>query len=267
VPGALAVLLTGLALAAALPPPGQPVPREPHALAAALTETTRQLRAAESRWQGARAVPQDVTYLALYQQRMLRLMGDRRALGDAALALLPSDVRGLAADTVHGRRSLAGIPPSPGRQPPIRLAPAAPAAALRADYAAAQRRFGIPWTVLAAVNFVESDFGRVRSASAAGARGPMQFLPSTWSAYGMGGDIEDPHDAILAAANYLHRAGAPRDIARALYAYNHSTAYVAAIRSFAHAMAADGRAFLDYYAWQVYARTPHGVRRLTGPGL
>ncbi|MBI5106943.1 MAG: hypothetical protein HZB46_18505, partial [Solirubrobacterales bacterium] len=68
-------------------------------------------------------------------------------------------------------------------------------------------------------------------------------------------------------ANLLRRAGAPRDVPRALFAYNHSTAYVGALRRFAARMRADERAFLTYYAWQVYARTPAGVRRLTGPGL
>jgi membrane-bound lytic murein transglycosylase MltF len=124
----------------------------------------------------------------------------------------------------------------------------------------------VHWSILAAVNFVESAFGRVRSASEAGARGPMQFLPSTWRRYGMGGNIDDPHDAILAAANYLSRAGAQRDIDRALFAYNHSMSYVRAIRRFARRMRIDERTFLTYYAWQVFVRTPHGVRRLTGPG-
>jgi membrane-bound lytic murein transglycosylase B len=82
----------------------------------------------------------------------------------------------------------------------------------------------------------------------------------------MGGDIDDPHDAILAAANYLQDAGAPHDIDRALFAYNHSTSYVRAIRRFAARMRADERTFLSYYAWQVFVRTRHGVRRLTGPG-
>jgi membrane-bound lytic murein transglycosylase B len=123
----------------------------------------------------------------------------------------------------------------------------------------------VHWTVLASVNFVESSFGRVRSASEAGARGPMQFLPSTWRVYGMGGDIDDPRDAILAAANYLERSGARSDLARALYAYNHSIPYVRAIRRFAARMRADPRTYLTYYAWQVYVRTPSGARRLTGP--
>jgi membrane-bound lytic murein transglycosylase B len=249
-----------------LPAPDAALPRDPRPLAAALTATTRRLRAALGRWDPARAVPRDVTHLALHHQRILRLMSSRRALGDAVVARLPRDVRGEARDTVAGRRHLAAIPRSPGRLPRVRVAEAAPAAELRAHYALAQRRFGVPWSVLAAVNFVESAFGRVRSASEAGARGPMQFLPSTWRAYGMGGDIDDPRDAILAAANYLRRSGAPRDLERALFAYNHSTSYVRAIRRFARRMRLDERAYLTFYAWQVFVRTTAGVRRLTGPG-
>jgi membrane-bound lytic murein transglycosylase B len=145
----------------------------------------------------------------------------------------------------------------------VRTAEAAPANELRAAYAEGQRRFGVHWTVLAAVNFVESAFGRVRSASEAGARGPMQFLPATWREYGLGGDVDDPRDAILGAANYLRRSGATHDLDRALYAYNHSRDYVRAIRRFAARMRRDERAFRTYYAWQVY----YSGRRITGPGV
>ena len=249
-----------------LPAPRAGLPRWPDRLAATLTATTRRLRDALERWDPADPVPRDVTYLALHHQRILRLMVVRRRLGDATLARLPSDVRGEARDTVLGRRDLAAIPRAPGRLPRVRVARAAPAAELRRHYAEAQRRFGVHWSILASINFVESAFGRVRSASEAGARGPMQFLPATWREYGMGGDIDDPRDAILAAANYLRRAGAPGDLDRALFAYNHSTSYVRAIRRFAERMRADERAFLTYYAWQVFVRTPAGTRRLTGPG-
>jgi membrane-bound lytic murein transglycosylase B len=249
-----------------LPEPDAPISRSPARLAATLTATTRRLRGALRRWDVAGHVPRDVTYLALHHQRMLRLMATRRALGDATLARLPPDLRGEARDTMLGRRQLAAIPRSPGRLPRVRVAEAAPAAELRRHYAAAQRRFGVHWSILASINFVESAFGRVRSASEAGARGPMQFLPSTWREYGMGGHIDDPRDAILAAANYLRRAGAPGDLDQALFAYNHSTSYVRAIRRFARRMRADPQTFLSYYAWQVFVRTPTGVRRLTGPG-
>jgi Transglycosylase SLT domain len=249
-----------------LPAPDAPLPRTADAIATTLGCTTRRLRVAIGRWDTTGAVPRDVTLLALYQQRMLRLMTARRALGDATLARLAPDVRADARATVLGRRDLAAIPRYPGRLPRVRVASAAPAAELRRYYSEAQRRFGVNWAVLAAINFVESAFGRVRSASEAGARGPMQFLPSTWHAYGMGGDINDPRDAILAAANYLHRAGAPGNLDRAVFAYNHSTRYVRAIRRFADRMRVDERTFLSYYTWQVYVRTAAGVRRLTGPG-
>jgi membrane-bound lytic murein transglycosylase B len=250
----------------ALPAADVALPKQPAGLARTLTATTQRLRATLPGWDGAGAVPRDVTFLALHHQRMLRLMAKRRALGDAALARLPQAVRGEARDSMRAMRHLADIPRDPKNLPRLRVASAAPAAELRRHYGEAQRRFGVHWTVLASVNFVESAFGRVRSASEAGARGPMQFLPSTWRAYGMGGDIDDPHDAILGAANYLSRSGAREDLDRALFAYNHSTSYVRAIRRFASRMRTDERTFLTYYSWQAYMRTASGTRRLTGPG-
>jgi membrane-bound lytic murein transglycosylase B len=95
----------------------------------------------------------------------------------------------------------------------------------------------------------------------------MQFIPSTWSAYGMGGDIHDPHDSIMGAANYLHRSGAPSRERQALFAYNHSGAYVNAILRYANQMRRDPRNFYVYYNWQVFVLTTKGDRRLTGPGL
>jgi membrane-bound lytic murein transglycosylase B len=119
--------------------------------------------------------------------------------------------------------------------------------------------------VLAAVNFVESAFGRLRNSSAAGAQGPMQFIPSTWRAYGMGGDVNDPRDAVMGAANYLRASGAPGDLTGALYAYNPSDLYVRAVLAYADRMRRDRDAFLSYYSWQVFVRGPGGLRRITGP--
>ena len=120
--------------------------------------------------------------------------------------------------------------------------------------------------MLAAVNFVESAFGRMRNSSAAGAQGPMQFIPSTWDAYGMGGDVNDPHDAIMGAANYLSASGAPGDLTGALYAYNPSNLYVRAVLAYAGRIRRDRDAFLSYYSWQVFVRQPQGgTRRITGP--
>jgi membrane-bound lytic murein transglycosylase B len=97
---------------------------------------------------------------------------------------------------------------------------------------------------------VESAFGRVRSASVAGAQGPMQFIPATWRTYGLGGDVNDPHDAILGAANLLSQAGAPASYARALYAYNPSPLYVDAVQRYARVLAQDRDAVYFLYCWR-----------------
>jgi membrane-bound lytic murein transglycosylase B len=101
--------------------------------------------------------------------------------------------------------------------------------------------------------------GRIVGDSTAGAQGPMQFIPSTWAAYGEGGDVYDPHDAILAAGRYLAAAGGPADMRAALFAYNHADAYVDAVSRYASVMADDERAYLGYYHWQVSFRTVDGV--------
>jgi membrane-bound lytic murein transglycosylase B len=132
-------------------------------------------------------------------------------------------------------------------------------------YLEAQRRFHVGWHVLAAVNYLESAFNKLRNASTAGAQGPMQFIPSTWRAYGLGGNVHDPHDAILGAANYLHANGAPRKYRRALFHYNPSSLYVDAVLRYARRIRDDPRAFYVLYSRQVFVRTPHGLVRLTGP--
>lgn len=99
--------------------------------------------------------------------------------------------------------------------------------------------------------------GRIRGTSEAGAQGPMQFMPSTWAAYGEG-DINSNRDSIAAAARYLQRNGAPGDMRRALYRYNNDYRYVDAVTIYAERMRADERAFWGYYQWQVYYVTMNG---------
>ncbi|MFN2555520.1 MAG: transglycosylase SLT domain-containing protein [Nitriliruptorales bacterium] len=132
-----------------------------------------------------------------------------------------------------------------------------PAEELQAHYQAAAAEFGVAWEYLAAIHLIESRMGRIRGVSVAGARGPMQFLPSTWAVYGEG-DIDDPRDAMRAAARYLVAHGAPRDMRRALYAYNHSTRYVDAVERYASVMRVDPRTYRAYYHWRVYYRTTSG---------
>src|SRR5712691_7501381 len=92
--------------------------------------------------------------------------------------------------------------------------------------------YGIPWQVLAAINKVESNFGRNMGPSSAGAIGWMQFMPDTWLRWGVdanGDGVADPwnpNDAIFSAARYLAAAGGSTDIYRSVYAYNHADWYV-----------------------------------------
>ena len=212
-----------------------------------------------------------MTRLATYESRMVAVLAARPALARAVIARLPRALAHRVHPEVRALRDLRRLHGlsrrRPGPPPRVRIGRPEPAAELRRHYADAQRRFGVGWHVLTAVNYVETRFGRYRSESISGARGPMQFMPATWRAYGLGGDVRDPRDAIMGAANYLRASGAPRNYARALHAYNPSDLYVDAVLSYARVMAQRPKAFHELYAWQVYARDEgRAERRLTGPG-
>jgi membrane-bound lytic murein transglycosylase B len=187
--------------------------------------------------------------------RLLAALGLRRSVILACLVVLAVTAYGVAEDL--------GVIDSPARAAPVRK-PAAgqprPSRAAVADvpagylrlYRAAGARYRVPWSVLAAIGKVESDHGRtrlpgVRSGSNwAGACGPMQIgcVPDSkagnaWARYGHGRP-HDPANAIPAAARYLVDHGARRNLNRALFAYNHSRAYVAKVRQLARHYATGG---------------------------
>ncbi|MGH2940401.1 MAG: lytic murein transglycosylase [Solirubrobacterales bacterium] len=99
-------------------------------------------------------------------------------------------------------------------------------------YQACGTTYDVPWEVLAAINKIESGFGSNMGPSSAGAVGPMQFMPATWSEDGLDANGDgvanawDPFDSICAAARYLAASGAPDDLHRAIFAYNHADWYV-----------------------------------------
>src|SRR3954447_11487834 len=99
-------------------------------------------------------------------------------------------------------------------------------------YQAAGIEYGIRWEVLAAINEIETDYGRNLNVSTAGAVGWMQFLPSTWKRWGVDAnkdkrkDPYNPVDAIFSTARYLKAAGAQHDLHKAIFAYNHADWYV-----------------------------------------
>jgi hypothetical protein len=102
-------------------------------------------------------------------------------------------------------------------------------------YQAAGIEYDVPWQVLAAINEIETDYGRNLSVSTAGAVGWMQFLPSTWKRYAVDAtgdghaDPYNPVDAIFTAARYLNAAGASKNISQAIFAYNHAQWYVQSV--------------------------------------
>jgi soluble lytic murein transglycosylase-like protein len=244
-----------------LPAPNAPLPASPAALVATLDRTRDRLEPAIHAWNKSRTPPRPVVLLALYEQRAIRLVASDARLASRMVRLEPA-----LRDDVVARADLTRLSSStPRPTAPPEIGAAAPAARLLAWYREAARRFGIRWQLLAAINFVESAFNRVRNVSGAGAQGPMQFEPATWRAYGLGGTIDEPHDAILGAANYLAANNAEHDERDALYHYNHSPLYVDAILRYARRMRRDRFAFYEYYNWQVYFRTATGYRRLTGP--
>lgn len=170
----------------------------------------------------------------------------RRTLAALALALALTLAGGAAADTFALVESSPVALPSAEQPNPAGslLLPfgvfSGPAAApqvldedtLHALWQSAGAAYGIPWELLAAINKIESNFGRNMGPSSAGAVGWMQFMPDTWLRWGMdasGDGFADPwnaEDAVYSAARYLAAAGGRFDLQRAVFAYNHAQWYV-----------------------------------------
>jgi membrane-bound lytic murein transglycosylase B len=184
------------------------------------------------------------------RQVLIRALGNEPKRAAAVVKSAPAERDDLAARLDLERLS-AQSPPQVGG---VSVGPAARAPRLLSFYLGAERRFGIRWQLLAAINFVESDFGRARTTARADAQGPMQFEPATWRRYGMGGDVYSPHDAILAAANLLAANGGRTDARRALAHYNRSPLYRDAVLHLAHRLATVPTAFREYYAWRLYLK-------------
>jgi len=245
-----------------------PVQTGPHAtvfVAAAPTDPADldrladQLAADETALRSPATPAADIPALAHRQQAAYRSLSARPAALPAVLARLPESLRPIAQANVDAGAELRSMTKPKSDLPPWKIIPPPPAEELERYYKEAEARFGVPWVYLASVHLVETRMGRIRGTSTAGAQGPMQFLPSTWKAYGMGGDINDPHDAIFGAANYLKANGAAAGrMDNALFRYNNSEHYVRAVTLYAQQIQADPIAYLAYHQWQVYYITPQG---------
>ena len=199
----------------------------------------------------ASSTGQELAGAAMVEQLAARtLAGETRARRLATLALLARRARVGASADLAAAAALSSIATRPRNLPRWRIVQPPAPDTLRGYFQRAQAASGVPWQDLAAIEFIETKFGRVDGVSTAGAQGPMQFLPATWARYGAG-SIRNPRDAILGAARFLVANGAPRDMPAALYAYNNSIGYVRAVEDYTGWMRSDPRAYYGYYYWQV----------------
>lgn len=242
--------------------PAPPAPRTAPVRARTPRQVAAQIAAVERVIHAPASSAAQVGEAARQQQVSYRVLGDRPGWDRRVYPLLPTWVRPIARDNVASRREFRSMHGELSRTVPAwRIVQPRPAVELLRHYRAAERRFGVDWEFLAAINLVETGMGRIRGTSSAGAQGPMQFMPATWSAYGRG-DIDDPRDAIMAAGRYLramgYRSGDRAAVDAALYRYNNHVAYVRGVRLIAERMQARPRSYRAYHAWRIYYLTVRG---------
>ncbi len=197
-------------------------------------------------------------------QRLYRLLSQRNEWIDEVANMVDADIEPDVRQNVEARtelNALLGTGPASDQLPAWRIREPRPAAELLAYYREAEAATGVPWTVLAAINLVETRMGRIEGLSTAGAVGPMQFLPTTWNEC-CEGDPRVDRDAILGAGTYLRQRGAATDLPRAIHGYNNSDHYVAAVLAYAEVMNRDPSTYRAYHAYQVYFASSVGVLRL-----
>ena len=232
------------------------VPADPAPTAALLTRVEEALRSP--------ATPEvDLPGLGHQQQVIYRVLAHQKHQATQVRAALAERWRPVLDLHLAARRNFIAMhDPSrrPTHLPAWRILPPERAENLLRYYREAAAATGIPWEVLAAVNLVESGMGRIDGVSVADARGPMQFLPSTWAEPGIGngGDIRDPRTAIGAAARYLVRRGGLKDIRKGLWGYNNSDHYGRAVLAYAALLRNDPAAYRGLYHWEIHFASAAG---------
>jgi hypothetical protein len=229
----------------------------PQELADGITSNDTAFRQAVDAWRATAGdppttlPPPEVAGPAIYLQAAATTLARKPAVERRVVALLAPNLAGLISELARAQRSLNKLAHgTPKRKNELKTGPPPPLSELSGHYAGAESASGIDPGYLPAIHFVETKFGKVRSNSVAGAKGPMQFIPSTWKIYGRAGNIKDPADAIPAAARLLRANGAPRDYKRALYSYNPSSLYVQAVRRYARVIARDAYGLALLYCWE-----------------
>lgn len=194
------------------------------------------------------------------QQAAYRVLGRHPDWDALVRPRIPRSLLDVYDRNIDARRQLTALSSGPGRPtlPAWRIDAPAPADELLGYYREAEAASGVGWNYLAAINLVETAFGRISGVSTAGAQGPMQFLPSTFAIYGGGGDISADRDAIMAAGRFLAAHGFVHNRDQAIYRYNNSARYVRAVNQYAAVIGADPAAFAGYHRWDVYYKTSAG---------
>jgi soluble lytic murein transglycosylase-like protein len=240
--------------------------RDPGAVAGLVPELAEdpaglaeQLEAAETVIRDDTSSDPEVAQSARLQQVAYRTLAARPQWHEAVIAALPAELREAAQLNIDARLEFSSMNTNPPPEVPAwRIVPPAPADELVGYYREAEDELGVEWEYLAAINLVETGMGRIRGDSSAGAQGPMQFIPSTWARFGEG-DIQDPHDAIFAAARYLaHNGGGEGNIDGALFNYNNDVRYVRGVTAYAQVIQADPDAYRGFHQWQVWYASAAG---------
>lgn len=241
------------------PPPSAPPSAQPR-LAADPVELVDHLVADERTLRDPSASEADLLAAARRQQVAYRVLGRHPEWDAVVRPRVPGPLLEVYDRNVDARRQLTAMSTGRGKPtlPAWRIEPPAPEPELVGYYREAEAGSGVAWNYLAAINLVETAFGRIAGVSTAGAQGPMQFLPSTFASYGAGGDITAERDSIMAAGRFLAAHGFARDREAALYRYNNSNNYVRAVSQYATLIADDPAAFAGYYRWDVYYNSSAG---------
>lgn len=200
----------------------------------------------------------DYASFAIRQQKAYHLLAAHPDWVQAVLDAMPPALRAAIQDNLMAAQQIGTLNGETSQLPHWKIIAPPPPDTLLAYYREAQQASGVAWQYLAAINLIETNMGRIQGLSSAGAQGPMQFMPATWASYGRG-DVNNPHDAILAAGRYLQVHGAPQNMTHAIYAYNPSMLYVRAVQLYAQQMFDNPRTFYAYYNWQVYVPLKSGI--------
>ena len=231
------------------------VPQEPAAIAALIAEI-------ENVVLNPQIADEQLTAHSHQQQVIYRFLSRRPHLSQSVRLRLDPRWHWVFDQHIAARREFLAMHRGPASStlPAWRIQPPAPASELLKAYRSASAATGIDWTVLAAVNLVETGMGRIDGVSVANAQGPMQFLPTTWAEPGIGngGDIRDPWDSIHAAARYLVRRGGLKNIRSGLWGYNNSDHYGKAVLHYAALLKKAPLTYRSLYRWQIHYASSAG---------